>query len=75
MLPTIAKDLKGGDKFIWIGTSYSLASTAFLPLAGSMADALGRRPIMLGAILLFSIGSALAGAAQNMNMLIAARSK
>ncbi|THH00042.1 hypothetical protein EW026_g2413 [Hermanssonia centrifuga] len=72
-LPTITSDLNGGDDFSWVGAAYSLSSTAFLPLSGSLADIFGRRPVMLGSILFFALGSALAGAAQNMNMLIAAR--
>ncbi|TCD60225.1 hypothetical protein EIP91_010533 [Steccherinum ochraceum] len=72
-LPTITADLNGADKFVWIGSAYSLASTAILPLSGGLANIFGRKPIMLISIALFSIGSALSGAAQNMNMLIAAR--
>jgi MFS family permease len=72
-LPTITAALDGGDEFSWVGSAYALSSTAFLPLSGHLADAFGRRPIMLGSILVFAVGSALSGAAQNMNMLIAAR--
>lgn len=74
-LPTITKDLNGGDDFTWVGSAYALSSTAILPLSGSLADIFGRKPIMLISIALFAIGSAIAGASQNMNMLIAARSK
>lgn len=74
-LPTITADLNGGDDFVWVGSAYALSSTAVLPLSGSLADIFGRKPIMLISIALFAIGSAIAGAAQNMNMLIAARSK
>ncbi|CAL1715143.1 unnamed protein product [Somion occarium] len=72
-LPTITADLNGGDNFVWVGSAYALSSTAVLPLSGSLADIFGRRPIMLISIAFFALGSALAGAAQNMNMLIAAR--
>ena len=74
-LPTITADLNGAENFVWVGSAYALSSTAILPLSGGLADIFGRRPVMLLAIAFFSIGSALAGAAQNMNMLIAARSK
>lgn len=74
-LPTITEDLNGGDDFVWVGSAYSLASTAILPLTGGLADIFGRKPIIMIAVLLFSLGSALAGAAQNMNMMIGARSK
>lgn len=73
-LPTITEKLNGGDNFVWVGSAYALSSTAILPLSGSLADIFGRKPIMLLSITFFAIGSALAGAAQNMNMMIAARS-
>ncbi|TFK80209.1 MFS general substrate transporter, partial [Polyporus arcularius HHB13444] len=72
-LPTIVADLQGGDQYVWVGSAYSLASTAVLLLCGRMADIFGRRPVMLTSIALFALGSALAGAAHNMNMLVAAR--
>ncbi|KAJ6610190.1 MFS general substrate transporter [Mycena sp. CBHHK59/15] len=73
-LPTISAslhDVKG--EFEWVGSAYALASTAFMPLSGSLADIFGRKPTMLLAISFFAVGSALAGAAQNMDMMIAAR--
>ncbi|TFY60745.1 hypothetical protein EVG20_g7307 [Dentipellis fragilis] len=72
-LPTITKRLGGGSDFVWVGSAYSLASTAVLPLSGRLADVFGRKPVMLCSIALFAVGSAIAGAAQNMNMMIAAR--
>ncbi|GJE93488.1 MFS general substrate transporter [Phanerochaete sordida] len=72
-LPTITQDLHGDSDFVWVGSAYALSSTAFLPLSGALADIFGRKPVMLGSIFLFALGSALAGAAQNMNWLIAAR--
>ena len=74
-LPTITDSLSGGDKFVWVGSAYGLASAAGLPLSGRLADAFGRRPVMLASVGLFFIGSALSGAAQDMDMLIGARSK
>ncbi len=74
-VPTMANDLNGGDSFVWVGSAYGLASTAILPFSGRLADVFGRRPIMLISIAIFLLGSALAGAAQTMNWLIAARSE
>lgn len=74
-LPTITNELNGGESYVWVGSAYALSSTAILPLSGRFADIFGRRPVMLGSIGLFALGSALAGAAQNMTMLIAARSE
>lgn len=72
-LPTIIDDLHGGDKFIWAGSAYALASTAILFPCSRFADVFGRKIVLLTSIAVFAVGSALAGAAQNMNMLIAAR--
>lgn len=71
-LPTIVEDL-GGDDFIWVGSAYALASAAFMPAFGGLSNIFGRRAVMLTCIAIFSIGSAIAGAAQSMNMLIVAR--
>ncbi|OBZ79894.1 putative transporter C3H1.06c [Grifola frondosa] len=71
-LPVISSDLHA-TQFLWVASAYGLASTALLPLSGGMAEIFGRRPVMLVALVLFCIGSALGGAARNMNMLIAAR--
>ncbi|KAI0784111.1 iron permease [Abortiporus biennis] len=72
-LPTITADLDGADNFVWIGSAYSLSSTAFLPLSALIADIFGRRPTMMICIIFFALGSALAGSARNMTWLIAAR--
>jgi hypothetical protein len=37
-LPVIINELSG-DQFIWIGSAYALASTAFLPMSGGLAQA------------------------------------
>ncbi|KAI0259681.1 iron permease [Gloeopeniophorella convolvens] len=71
-LPTIVKDL-GGEQITWVGSAFTLGSTAFLPLCGGLAQIFGRRPIMLSSLLLFALGSAISGAASSMNMLIAGR--
>ena len=72
-LPTIIDDLHGGDKFIWVGSAYALASTAVLFPFSRFADVFGRKIVLLTSITTFAVGSALAGTAQNMDMLIAAR--
>ncbi|KIJ29240.1 hypothetical protein M422DRAFT_188781 [Sphaerobolus stellatus SS14] len=72
-IPTIADQLNGGENYVWIGSAYALSSTAILPLSGSLADIFGRKPIMLLSIAFFAVGSAIGGASQNINMIIAAR--
>ncbi|KAF7309858.1 MFS general substrate transporter [Mycena indigotica] len=71
-LPVIVQDLKA-DHFVWVGSAYTLGCTALIPFCGGLAHIFGRRAIMLAAITLFCIGSALCGAARNMNVLIAGR--
>ncbi|KAL4257764.1 MFS transporter superfamily protein [Pleurotus pulmonarius] len=71
-LPVIVKDL-GGSDFVWIGSAYALSATSFVPLSGGLAQVFGRRPVMLGSLLFFAVGSALCVAASSMNFLIAAR--
>ncbi|KAJ7276699.1 MFS general substrate transporter [Mycena rebaudengoi] len=71
-LPTIANDL-GITEFVWVGTAYSLASTAFLPMSGGLAEIFGRQHTLLLSILLFALGSALCGAARNQYVLIGGR--
>ncbi|KAI0656513.1 iron permease [Cubamyces menziesii] len=71
-LPTIVDHLHGTD-FIWAGSAYTIASTAILPLIGNLVSAFGRKPSLVAFILTFALGSAISGAAQNMNMLIAGR--
>lgn len=75
ILPTLTEDLNGGNEFTWVGSAYALASAAILPLIGGLANIFGRKPVLLVCIILFCLGSALAGAAKNMNMMIGARSK
>ncbi|WP_458243514.1 DHA2 family efflux MFS transporter permease subunit [Streptomyces sp. MAI_2237] len=72
-LPTIVSDLGGLDHLSWVVTAYLLASTAATPLWGKLGDQYGRKRLFQTAIVLFLIGSALCGMAQNMPELIAFR--
>ncbi|WP_435864415.1 DHA2 family efflux MFS transporter permease subunit [Streptomyces phaeochromogenes] len=72
-LPTIVSDLGGLDHLSWVVTAYLLASTAATPLWGKLGDQYGRKKLFQTAIVIFLIGSALCGMAQNMPQLIAFR--
>ncbi|MFF2305688.1 DHA2 family efflux MFS transporter permease subunit [Streptomyces sp. NPDC058128] len=72
-LPTIVSELGGMEHLSWVVTAYILASTAGTPLWGKLGDQYGRKRLFQGAIVLFLIGSALCGIAQNMPQLIAFR--
>ncbi|KAJ6458426.1 iron permease [Mycena vitilis] len=71
-LPTIVNTLHGAQ-FVWIGSAYTLCSTAFVPLSGSLAEIFGRKILMAVSIMIFAVGSALCGAATSLNFLIAGR--
>ncbi|GAA4921475.1 MFS transporter [Streptomyces coeruleoprunus] len=72
-LPTIVSELGGMDHLSWVVTAYMLASTAATPLWGKLGDQYGRKKLFQAAVVLFLIGSALCGIAQDMPQLIAFR--
>ncbi|MYW21990.1 DHA2 family efflux MFS transporter permease subunit [Streptomyces sp. SID2955] len=72
-LPTIVSDLGGLEHLSWVVTAYLLASTAATPLWGKLGDQYGRKRLFQAAIVIFLIGSALCGMAQDMPQLIGFR--
>jgi EmrB/QacA subfamily drug resistance transporter len=72
-LPQIVSDLGGLSQYSWVFTAYMLASTVTVPLYGKLGDVYGRKPLFLFAIVVFLIGSALCGMAQNMTQLVVFR--
>ena len=69
-LPTIVGDLNGMANYTWVVTAYLIATTASVPLYGKLSDLYGRRPVILTAIVIFLVASALAGLSQTMLQLI-----
>ncbi|MFJ3230055.1 MDR family MFS transporter [Streptomyces sp. NPDC086787] len=72
-LPTIVSDLGGLEHLSWVVTAYLLAATAATPLWGKLGDQYGRKKLFQTAIVIFLVGSALCGMAQNMGQLIGFR--
>jgi len=72
-LPRIATDLNGLNKLSWVATAYLLTSAISTPLFGKISDQFGRKKIFQTAIVIFLVGSALCGLAQNMNQLVVFR--
>jgi EmrB/QacA subfamily drug resistance transporter len=72
-LPRITSDLNGLSQLSWVVTAYLLASTASTPIWGKISDLYGRKIMLQAAIVIFLIGSLLAGASQSMGMLIITR--
>ncbi|KAG8980678.1 hypothetical protein FRB90_007547 [Tulasnella sp. 427] len=71
-LPTIVQDLHGAE-FAWVGSAFSLGSTAVMPLVGGLAQVFGRRPVVIASLVFFALGSGICGGAKTMNMLIGGR--
>jgi EmrB/QacA subfamily drug resistance transporter len=70
-LPKIVSGLHGTNElYTWAVTVYLLTSTVSGPIYGKLSDLFGRRPIVIFAVSLFLISSALAGLSQNMEMFI-----
>src|SRR5438045_2038385 len=69
-MPTIIGDLHGLEHYSWVASVYLLACTITMPLYGRLADALGRKRVIVGAIVLFMAGSVLAAYARTMTQLI-----
>jgi EmrB/QacA subfamily drug resistance transporter len=72
-LPTIVGEFNSLDHLSWVISAYLLTSTVSVPIYGKVSDIYGRKPLFQAAILLFVLGSALAGAAQDMTQLIVFR--
>ncbi|MGW0736611.1 MDR family MFS transporter [Streptomyces sp. NPDC002851] len=72
-LPTVAGTLGGFDQLSWVVTAYMLAATASTPLWGKIGDMRGRKQVLLAAVVVFLVGSAACGLAQDMGQLIAFR--
>ena len=75
-LPSIVTDLADWTELrlaSWIVNGYLLVYVIVMPLAGRLTDVWGSRRLLLAALVVFVVGSALAGRAQSLEELIAAR--
>ncbi|MFI9771754.1 MFS transporter [Streptomyces sp. NPDC052415] len=73
-LPEIIQDLGGGQSaYTWVVTAALLAMTASTPLWGKLADLVSKKALVQIALVVYIIGSVVAGLAQNSGMLIGAR--
>ncbi|MDN0198007.1 MDR family MFS transporter [Streptomyces sp. S.PNR 29] len=72
-MPTIVGDLGGLEHLSWVVTAYTLATAASTPIWGKLGDMYGRKGTFMSSIVLFLIGSALSGMAQDMGQLIGFR--
>ena len=72
-VPAIATDLNGFSHLSWIVSAYLLTTTAATPIYGRLSDMYGRRKLLLFALALFTVTSAMCAMAQTLGQLIAFR--
>ncbi|RIX28855.1 MDR family MFS transporter [Amnibacterium setariae] len=73
-LPRIIADLHGTQTaYTWVVTATLLATTVSTPIWGKLADLVNRKLLVQLALVVFVVGSALAGFSQDTNTLIAFR--
>lgn len=73
-LPTIIVDLHGTqDQYTWLVTATLLASTATTPIWGKLSDLVSQKVLVQLAIVIFTVGSVLAGLSQSVGALIGFR--
>jgi EmrB/QacA subfamily drug resistance transporter len=73
-LPVIVLDLKGSQSgYTWVVVATLLTMTASTPVWGKLADQFDQKLLVQSALLVYSVGSLIAGFAPTMEVLIAAR--
>ncbi|WP_434743203.1 MFS transporter [Micromonospora sp. SH-82] len=73
-LPRIITELHGGQSaYTWVVTSALLATTATTPIWGKLADLTNKKMLVQLALLIYVLGSVLAGLSQSTGQLIACR--
>lgn len=73
-LPTIIGDLQGSQTaYAWVITTALLANAASTPIWGKFADLFNKKLLVQSAIVIFVVGSVLAGFAPNVPVLLVAR--
>ncbi|MEU7762504.1 MDR family MFS transporter [Micromonospora aurantiaca (nom. illeg.)] len=73
-LPRIITDLRGGQSaYTWVVTSTLLATTATTPIWGKLSDLFSKKLLVQLSLVVFVLGSVLAGQAQTTGELIACR--
>ena len=72
-LPVIVSELGGVAHYSWVATSTLLVSAVTVPIIGKLSDLYGRRGFYIAGLVVFMLGSILAGAAQSFWWLVGAR--
>lgn len=72
-LPTISNHFQSASAYVWVGSAFMVTASALTANWGKLSDIWGRKAILLIAVTVFFLGSALCGAANSVAMIIAGR--
>lgn len=73
-LPTIARQVSASAaEYAWIGSAYTIANTASVPIWAELSNVFGRKPIIMLSNATFLAGSLVCGVTQSVGMLIGGR--
>ncbi|MFC4602808.1 MDR family MFS transporter [Rhodococcus kronopolitis] len=73
-LPTIIGDLNGSQtQYAWVITTALLATAASTPIWGKLADLYNKKVLVQSSIVIFVVGSVIAGLSHNVPVLLGAR--
>ncbi|MDE2966767.1 MAG: MDR family MFS transporter [Chloroflexota bacterium] len=72
-MPQIVSDLGGLELYPWLVQAFIMAQVVTIPVAGTLSDMFGRKPVLLAGMAIFLLGSALCGFAPGIYELIAFR--
>ncbi|MEE9582021.1 MAG: MFS transporter [Acidimicrobiia bacterium] len=73
-LPTVQQDLgTTGTQLLWIVDIYAIVFTGLLLIGGAMGDKFGRKGALLGGLIVFGIGAAVAGVGSSVLQVIVGR--
>lgn len=71
--PVITSYFDAANSASWLSTAFLLTSTAFQPLLGRLSDALGRKYLFLGALVIFTVATLGCALANSIEEFIVAR--
>jgi EmrB/QacA subfamily drug resistance transporter len=72
-MPKIVAELGGMDHYSWVATAAMLVSAVAVPIVGKFSDLYGRRGFFIGGLVIFMVGSLVAGLAPNFWSLVGGR--
>lgn len=72
-MPRIVAELRGYALYQWAASAYLMVSTVMIPITGRVGDLYGRKPIVLAAVIVFTLASGACSLAQSMMQLVIAR--